>query len=683
MGFDALNIPANLLKKLERQNITVPSPIQEQAIPPALEGKDLIGIAQTGTGKTLAFALPMVNRLGRDQVGLILAPTRELAYQIAETYTKLGQEVAVVVGGESMYNQVQTLRRRPAIVVATPGRLIDHMDRRTIRMDAIRMVVLDEADRMLDMGFAPAIKRILDSIRYNEQTMLFSATMPSEITELAESYLVDPIRIEIAPQGTVTDLVDHQILYLNFEEKKPTAVQFIESIDGPILIFTRTKHGARKLCKSLNADGFSSAEIHANRTLPQRREALAGFKSGKYKVLVATDVAARGIDVKNIGLVINFDIPECAEDYVHRIGRTGRAGAKGLAISFVLSNQVPFIKAIERLMSLELEISPLSTAIPKSQKGGVKAANQKNPFRDQRFKSDKKAPKAKEKAKHIPEYVAEAQVPISQPEPQRERLMNSNRRDSRNPNSDSRSDSRPSQSRYGDNRNRDSRNTTSRDNSRRQDSRNYDQRGPEPRGRESRNYDQRGYESRGQDSRGYDRGYQSRDQESRGYNQRNYDSRGQEPRSYEQRGHEPRNYDNRPSESGRRYEDRPRQYDSRSGNHRGDQRENGFRSRSKSSENSRSQPRNTRPAQESPKEGWFEKRYGQARNRPNNDYIPSQEERTRPQGSREEQSLPRFKKSAAKRAKGDVGGAPKLKPKFKGKKFEGSSKPKKARHKRK
>lgn len=333
-GFRALGLTPSLLSKLDRLGFVTPTPIQSDAIPIALEGRDLVGVAQTGTGKTLAFGLPMAIRLTSDRFGLVLAPTRELAQQIEETLAGLGLKTALLIGGAAMSPQVAKLRARPNVVVATPGRLMDHLGQRTLSLSRVSIVVLDEGDRMLDMGFAPTIRRIMDQTPRDRQTMLFSATMPREIADLAAQYLRDPARVEIARSGTAPEGVEQELVVVPKEDKPAMLGTLLSDHAGTVLVFSRTRHGARKLARTVRALGHTAAEIHSDRTLPQRRAALQGFKSGAYRVLVATDIAARGIDVKDIALVINYDVPEHAEDYVHRIGRTGRAGATGHAITF-------------------------------------------------------------------------------------------------------------------------------------------------------------------------------------------------------------------------------------------------------------------------------------------------------------------------------------------------------------
>ncbi len=360
-GFYGLGIAPKLLEAIERQKITTPTPIQEKAIPAALEGKDLMGIAQTGTGKTLAFGIPMIQRLARVKGrGLVILPTRELALQVDEEFQKIARHIglrtAVLIGGQSMKPQMQALGRKPHVIIATPGRLIDHLEQRTIRLDDIRVLVLDEADRMLDMGFEPQIKKILAAVppMSERQTLLFSATMPPEITNIAKQYMSLPLRVEIARAGTASETVAQEIFVVHKNDKLRLLEKVLKETHGTILVFSRTKHGAKKIMIAVKRMGHAAAEIHSNRSLAQRREALEGFKRGKYRVLIATDIAARGIDVKGIELVVNFDLPDAAEDYVHRIGRTGRAGHEGRAISFATPEQSSDVRAIERLIRVSI-----------------------------------------------------------------------------------------------------------------------------------------------------------------------------------------------------------------------------------------------------------------------------------------------------------------------------------------
>ncbi|MDO8489563.1 MAG: DEAD/DEAH box helicase [Candidatus Omnitrophota bacterium] len=361
-NFFGLGIAPKILDILERMKFKVPTPIQLKAIPLALEGKDIVGIAQTGTGKTHSFAIPMVQRLVQKKgIGLVLAPTRELAIQIDEAFQEIarafGMRTACLIGGAPMPPQVQALRRDPQIVIATPGRLIDHMSQWNFMPDSVVMLVLDEADRMLDMGFAPQIEKILRFLPKDRQTMLFSATMPKEIMNIAAKYMKLPLSVEIAPSGSTAERVTQELFIVKKEAKTQLLKKLLGQYHGTVLLFSRTKHNARKIVKSIRDMGHSASEIHSNRSLAQRRDALEGFKSGKYRVLVATDIASRGIDVTGIELVINYDLPEDAENYVHRIGRTARAGHKGHAISFATPDQGHDVRDIEKLIKATLPVS--------------------------------------------------------------------------------------------------------------------------------------------------------------------------------------------------------------------------------------------------------------------------------------------------------------------------------------
>ncbi|MFH1281615.1 MAG: DEAD/DEAH box helicase [Candidatus Omnitrophota bacterium] len=361
-NFYGLGIAPKILDILERMKFKVPTPIQLKAIPLALEGKDIVGIAQTGTGKTHSFAIPMVQRLVQKKgIGLVLAPTRELAIQIDEAFQEItrafGMRTACLIGGAPMPPQVQALRRDPQVVIATPGRLIDHMSQWNFLPDTVIMLVLDEADRMLDMGFAPQIDKILRFLPRDRQTMLFSATMPKEIMNIASKHMKLPLSVEIAPSGTTVELVTQELFIVKKETKTQLLKKLLGQYHGSVLLFSRTKHNAKKIVRSIRDMGHSAAEIHSNRSLGQRRDALEGFKSGKYRVLVATDIASRGIDVTGIELVLNYDLPEDAENYVHRIGRTARAGHKGHAISFATPDQGHDVRDIEKLIKATLPVS--------------------------------------------------------------------------------------------------------------------------------------------------------------------------------------------------------------------------------------------------------------------------------------------------------------------------------------
>ncbi len=361
--FYGLGIAPRLLQIITNLKFITPTPIQEKAIPVAIEGKDLVGVAQTGTGKTLAFGIPMIQRIGQVKAkGLILLPTRELALQVEETLRKIGHSLglktALLIGGMSMRPQMQAIARNPHIIIGTPGRIIDHLEQKILSLEGISILVLDEADRMLDMGFAPQIEKILRRVPKNRQTMLFSATIPSEIMKIAGDYMKLPIRIEIAPPGTTVERVTQEIFIVRKEDKLRLMEKVLAEYQGSTLIFTRTKHGARKLTKSIRMAGHNATEIHSNRSLAQRRDALEGFRSGRYRVLVATDIAARGIDVVGIELVVNYDLPSQSEDYVHRIGRTARAGLGGHAISFAEPFERNEVRGIERLIRQSIPVSP-------------------------------------------------------------------------------------------------------------------------------------------------------------------------------------------------------------------------------------------------------------------------------------------------------------------------------------
>ncbi|MBM3206574.1 MAG: DEAD/DEAH box helicase [Candidatus Staskawiczbacteria bacterium] len=362
-GFEGLGIHPKIMESLAILHFKSPTPIQHKAIPVAIEGKDIIGIAQTGTGKTLAFGIPMVQRLSSlpNKQGLVILPTRELALQVQETlhkvFGKLGLKTAVLIGGTGMGLQIKNLKQNPNIIIATPGRLNDHVASRNLSLQNVAVLVLDEADHMFDMGFAPQIKKILTLLPKERQTLLFSATMPHEILKVATTYMQLPLRFEIAPQGTTAEKVEHELFFVQKEQRMPLLKKILSESQGSILLFSRTKHGATKICRQLVSQNISATEIHSNKSLNQRTSALSGFKSGRYRVLVATDIASRGIDVKGLSMVINYDLPESASDYVHRIGRTGRAGLAGKAISFATHDQRSKVREIERLIRYVIPVS--------------------------------------------------------------------------------------------------------------------------------------------------------------------------------------------------------------------------------------------------------------------------------------------------------------------------------------
>ena len=367
-GFHSLGIAPNILTILERLGFKVPTPIQEKSIPLAIEGKDLIGIAQTGTGKTLAFGIPMIQRALSGKRGLIVLPTRELALQVHEALGKIGTTLrifsAVLIGGEPIQRQIFALRKNPQIIIGTPGRIIDHMEHRTISLSSISTLVLDEADRMLDMGFAPQLKKILQAVPRERQTMLFSATMPEDIVAIAKANMKLPLRVEIAPSGTAAEKVTHELFFVQKQDKPRLLEKVLGDYRGSVLVFSKTRFGAKRISRDVRAFGYAVAEIHSNRSLGQRKEALEGFRNGRYRILVATDIASRGIDVKGIELVLNYDLPQSPEDYIHRIGRTGRAGGVGHAISFATPDQRGHVRGIERLMRATLPLSKLPELPP-------------------------------------------------------------------------------------------------------------------------------------------------------------------------------------------------------------------------------------------------------------------------------------------------------------------------------
>lgn len=361
-NFKDLGISQGLLKRIDALGFVHPTPIQFKAIPIATTGEDVVGVAQTGSGKTLAFAIPMLQMVSQtDSKGLILLPTRELAVQVEETIKKVagqksGLRTAIVIGGTNPRPQIKQLKANPHIIVATPGRLIDHIQQKNISLSRIGMLVLDEADRMLDMGFEPQLRQILETVPEERQTMLFSATMPEAIAKIANQYMRHPLRIEVAPPGTTADKVDQEVFIVSKDEKMDLLKNLLKAYTGQVLIFSRTKHGAAKIARQIRQMNYTADEIHSNRSQNQRQNALKGFTSGKYRILVATDIAARGIDVDNIELVINYDLPEQVDDYVHRIGRTARAGRSGKAISFASPDQKRDIAQIQKLINITLTI---------------------------------------------------------------------------------------------------------------------------------------------------------------------------------------------------------------------------------------------------------------------------------------------------------------------------------------
>lgn len=373
--FYGLGIAPGLLKRLDELSFVTPTPIQQKAIPIAVTGEDVIGIAQTGTGKTFAFSIPMIQQISATKRrGLVLLPTRELAIQVQDELEKLagklGLKTTLLIGGASMEKQIRSLKKGVHIIIATPGRLNDLLQQKKVSLKDTGILVLDEADRMLDMGFEPQIKRVLRHLPQQRQTMLFSATMPARIAQLAREYMNKPLRVEVAPAGTTSKDIDQEMIIVPRTEKIDLLKKLLDEYKGTVLIFSRTKHGAKKIARLVRKFGHTSAEIHSNRSLNQRIKALEGFKKGSYRILVATDIAARGIDVNEIELVINYDLPDNLDDYVHRIGRTGRGGAEGKAISFVAPEQRRDVQAIERLIKSKLPVTNLAGDQPTHKKQG-------------------------------------------------------------------------------------------------------------------------------------------------------------------------------------------------------------------------------------------------------------------------------------------------------------------------
>lgn len=410
LGFAHLSIAPKLQSIIHSAGFTTPTPIQQKAIPVAIEGRDILGIAQTGTGKTLAFSIPLIQRIAQEKGrALILLPTRELALQVDESLKAIGRAIglktAVLIGGMNMNIQLRALRNNPHVIVATPGRLNDHLDRKTVFLDAVHTIVLDEADLMLDMGFGPQIKTILDVIPKPRQTMLFSATMPPAMESLTSRYLVDPVRIEIARAGVTPEKITQSLQYVGKEYKNKALHEALSNHDDSAIVFVRTKHLAKKLCYDLRTLNHKAAEIHSNLSLSQRRASLDGFKSGKHRILVATDIAARGIDVANIGLVVNYDLPENPEDYIHRIGRTGRAGKTGQAISYATNAQRQLVGRIERLLNIRIptvgddgkkyrDTTPIAregSYEHRPNRGGVKRTNYSQSFGHKKFQRSRQS----------------------------------------------------------------------------------------------------------------------------------------------------------------------------------------------------------------------------------------------------------------------------------------------------
>lgn len=381
MNFKEMNIITPILKALDTEGYAMPTPIQEQAIPVILEARDMLACAQTGTGKTAAFAIPLLQILHKENINerdpqiikaLILTPTRELAIQIGESLNKLGRYTRLkhvaIFGGVSQVPQTNALRSGVDIIVATPGRLLDLMNQKFINMSHLKYLVLDEADRMLDMGFLHDVKKIISKLPVTRQTLLFSATMPQEVTRLVDTILKNPVRIEVDPVSSTVDTIKQTVYFVDRRDKKSLLIQLLKNRSiNSALVFTRTKHEADKVARDLVKLRISAEAIHGNKSQTARQIALNNFKLKRTRVLVATDIAARGIDVQELSHVINFDLPNVPETYVHRIGRTGRAGMEGIAVSFCDREEIGYLRDIQRLISKKIPVAdeqpyPMSAA---------------------------------------------------------------------------------------------------------------------------------------------------------------------------------------------------------------------------------------------------------------------------------------------------------------------------------
>ena len=353
----------SVFKDIQAAGFEVPTPIQAAVIPPALEGKDVIGLAQTGTGKTAAFALPIIHRMAQkeDMSALVLAPTRELAQQISAMFNELGHSsgirVATVVGGIPIKEDWKALTSWPNVLVATPGRLIDHIESKSVCLADIQMLVVDEADRMHDMGFIPQIRRILAALPKDRQTLMLTATMPSDVEQIARRQMREPLRLQVGRRSAPAERAEQRLFEVHDDDKMPLLLDLLKESEGRVLVFLRTKLAVDRVARVLRARGHNVARLHSNRAQTERDEAMGGFREGRYRILVATDIAARGLDVANIEHVVNYDFPLSAEDYVHRIGRTARVAAKGCATSFVTPADRRYLGALERLIGEKLSLT--------------------------------------------------------------------------------------------------------------------------------------------------------------------------------------------------------------------------------------------------------------------------------------------------------------------------------------
>ena len=401
MNFSDLNIENKLKRSIELAEFKTPTPIQSQSIPISLEGKDVLGTAQTGTGKTLAFTIPMLNKLLKDKqaMALIICPTRELATQVMETVLKLNiREIgignALLIGGESMQKQLRQLKKRARIIVGTPGRINDHIERKSLNLSNVNYLVLDETDRMLDMGFTPQIEVILKFIPKNHQTLLFSATLPENILKISQKYLNNPERISVGSLSTPIEKIKQETFEITTDKKYHELINQLVERSGSILVFVKTKHGADKIVKRLKYDGHKADAIHGNLRQSKRDRVIRGFRNGNSRILIATDVAARGLDIPVIKHVINYDLPQVPEDYIHRIGRTGRAGKEGSALTFLTNSDRNMWRSIQKLIDPNFKtFQEIEKNRSKKNKKDKKSLNKKKKFRDEtnsKFKKNKR-----------------------------------------------------------------------------------------------------------------------------------------------------------------------------------------------------------------------------------------------------------------------------------------------------
>jgi superfamily II DNA/RNA helicase len=393
-NFLSLKLEESLIESLAKINFKTPTPIQAKAIPVALEGKDILGTAQTGTGKTGAFGVPLVNYLlkTKKDTALVMTPTRELATQVMQTMNNLvgrgNIRTALLIGGDSMQKQQKQMRRNPRLIVGTPGRINDHLKRKTLRLNNTTFLVLDESDRMLDMGFTPQINQVLETVPKKHQTLLFSATLPNDILKLAEKYLNQPVRISVGSTSTPIEKIKQEILKVNDGDKYNQLIKEIYTRQGSILIFVKTRRNAEKMVKRLKYDDHDAEAIHGNLRQNKRDRVIKAFRNNHFRILVGTDVASRGLDIPAIKHVINFDLPQVPEDFIHRVGRTARAGAEGSALSFIGNGDRLKWNAIQKLINPNFRAEPDSSVRPKNKKNRFN--NKKRGNRDRKFKNRNK-----------------------------------------------------------------------------------------------------------------------------------------------------------------------------------------------------------------------------------------------------------------------------------------------------